>query len=129
MSDTIESPDDNYVITVREAARIAGRYPVTIQRWVSSGFLKVAPRWGREVGTRVFLGDLLECLSKRQRTSKGRRRGTYRCNRNRLWYIRQIDRTRFRRLLETDEEREKRLKWQREYQRTYNARKQKGKLK
>ena len=37
--------------------------------------------------------------------------------REKLWYKRQIAATRFSRLLETTEERERRLAWQRDYER------------
>lgn len=108
-------------ITVRQAARVAKCDKSTIRRWIAAGYLYVAPKWGREVGDRVFLGEVLDCVSKKR---SGRRRKRYfRCPHDRVWYASQIDRTRFRRLLETPAEREKRLAWQRTYQRQYIKRK------
>lgn len=109
-------------ITVRQAARVAKCDISTIRRWIQAGYLYVAPKWGRETSDRVFLGEVLDCVETWRPHS--RRSGRYfRCPRNRVWYKSQIDRTRFRRLLETEEERKKRLAWQRTYQRQYSKRK------
>jgi len=107
--------NEGRVLTVKQAARVAKVYPNTVSRWIQSGFLKVVPRWGKEKGDRVLLGEVLECAKARRRGSATSRGGTRTMPRDRLWYKRQIAATRFRRLLETSEERERRLAWQREY--------------
>lgn len=112
--------DARRVITLRQAARLAGVSDATIQRWIEGGFLKIVPRWGRERGLRVLLREVLECMETRRRGNpKGRnaRRGTPRCNKRGLWYERQIANTRLRRLFETDDEYNRRITWQREYKR------------
>jgi hypothetical protein len=108
-------------ITVRQAARVAKCGVSTIRRWILAGYLYVAPKWGREVGDRVFLAEVLDCIPKGRRHRRSKR--YFRCPKDRVWYKSQIDRTRFRRLLETEGEREKRLAWQRTYQRQYVKRK------
>jgi hypothetical protein len=105
------------VLTVEQAARVAKVYPKTVSRWIQSGFLKVVPRWGKEMGDRVLLGEVLECAKARRRGSSTSRGGTRTMPREKLWYKRQIAATRFSRLLETTEERERRLAWQRDYER------------
>lgn len=108
-------------ITVRQAARVAKCDVSTIRRWIQAGYLFILPKWGKEIGDRVLLSELLDCIPKRRRPRRSKR--YFRCPRERVWYRSQIDRTRFRRLLETPAEREKRLAWQRTYQRQYHKRK------
>ena len=111
------------VITVRQAARVAKRSTSTILRWIDAGYLQIVPKWGKEIGYRVFLSEVLECLQKRPRPARGRKgRQPSRCNRKGLWYARSLDRTYQHRLFETAEQREKRLAWQRNYQIAYKWR-------
>lgn len=111
----LDGLDAKRVLTVKQAARAANVYPNTVNRWIQSGFLKILPRWGKEKGDRVLLGEVLERAKARRRGRKKGKGGTRTMPRDRLWYKRQIAATRFRRLIETAEERERRLSWQREY--------------
>lgn len=111
----IDDLDARRVLTVKQAAEVAGVYRNTVHRWIQSGFLKVLPRFGKERGDRVLLGEVLECAAARRRGNKKGRGGARTMPRDRVWYQRQIAATRFRRLLETAEQRERRLAWQREY--------------
>ncbi|MFY7809383.1 MAG: hypothetical protein ACOVSV_10465 [Fimbriimonadaceae bacterium] len=113
--------DRRRVLTVKQAAKVAKVYPNTVNRWIQSGFLKVVPKFGREKGDRVLLGEVLDCAAAKRRGASKSRGGTRTMPRDRLWYKRQIAATRFRRLLETAEERERRLAWQREYGRRRRA--------
>lgn len=116
----LEGEELDRALTIRQAARVAGVDRTTITRWIASGHLYVLPKWGRERGDRVLLSEVQDCMAGRWKKSRSRWR---KCPKDRLWYVRQIDRTRFRRLLETAAEREKRLAWQRTYQREYIKRK------
>jgi len=121
----LEGKELDRALTLRQAARVAGVDYSTIKRWIASGHLYILPKWGRERGDRVLLSEVRDCMAGRWAKTRSRR---LKCPQDRVWYVRQIDRTRFRRLLETPEEREKRLAWQRTYQREYEREKRRRKL-
>jgi len=109
-----------YALTIRQAAKAAGVCTSTIKNWIASGHLYIVPKWGRELGDRVLLSELTDVMAGRWKASRKRWR---KCPHDRVWYVSQIDNTRFRRLLETPEDRERRLSWQRTYQARYRQHK------
>lgn len=88
--------DENRVLTLKQASKVIGVAVETLHKWVQAGFLKVAPKWGKEHGDRVFFGDLLDCIN-------GQVKGS-RQPKDRRWYSAHIARVRFRRSIRTAEQ-------------------------
>lgn len=81
------------MLTLKQASKVTGVAVETLHKWVQAGFLKVAPKWGKEHGDRIFFGDLMECI-------KGQVKGP-RQPRDRGWYPAHVARMRFRRSIRT----------------------------
>lgn len=109
--------DPNTQLTLQEAAYVAQRAVITLRLWVASGFLKVVPKQPGDTRTHVFVGDLLEALEKpiRSRRSRSGRSRKGRFKQTARWYVRHLERLRLRRLLETADDRERRLAGMRAY--------------
>ena len=54
--------EENGLLTVPEAAKIAGRHPRTIRRWICSGFLKAQKGCGNQGRYRIIRADLTEAI-------------------------------------------------------------------
>ena len=103
--------DPNVTLTLQQASYVAQRAVATLKLWIASGFLKVAPKQPGERKIHVFVGDLLEVLEKpvRNRRSKSGRHRKGRFKQRARWYVRHLERLRLHRLLETPEQRDRRL--------------------